>query len=123
MFSITPETFTAAPEVGGFSQAAIGVPGAVWGEGLRECAFENCNFTHIGNYALELGRGSQSNRISRCDFGDLDEHILFRFCRIFAVHENDAALAHYETHIGVISAAAPFCQVNVVVDLRHLERL
>ena len=31
-------------EVGGFAQAAVGVPGAVWGEGLRDCAFEDCRF-------------------------------------------------------------------------------
>ena len=61
----------ATPEVGGFSQAAIGVPGAVWGEGLRECSFEGCVFANLGNYALELGRGCQSNHISRCDFGNL----------------------------------------------------
>src|SRR5207244_3744441 len=58
-------------EVGGFSQAAIGVPGAVWGEGLRDCAFENCAFTHLGNYGLELARGCQRNRVAGCDFSDL----------------------------------------------------
>jgi len=61
----------ATPEVGGFSQAAAGVPGAVWGEGLRDCSFEGCTFSNLGNYALEFGRGCQSNRIARCDFGDL----------------------------------------------------
>ncbi len=61
----------ATPEVGGFSQAAIGVAGAVWGEGLRECSFEGCAFGNLGNYALELGRGCQSNHISGCDFGEL----------------------------------------------------
>jgi hypothetical protein len=58
-------------EVGGFSQAAVGVPGAVWGEGARDCAFENCAFIHLGNYALELGRGCQRNRIIGCDLSDL----------------------------------------------------
>jgi len=55
----------------GFSQAAIGVPGAVWGEGVRNCFFEHCTFAHLGTYALELARGCQSNRISRCEFADL----------------------------------------------------
>ena len=58
-------------EVGGFSQAAVGVPGAVWGEGLRNCAFENCAFTHLGNYGLELARGCKSNCLRGCHFSDL----------------------------------------------------
>jgi hypothetical protein len=58
-------------EVGGFAQAAIGVPGTVWGEGAHECKFENCAFANLGNYGLELGRGCVSNRIIRCEFGDL----------------------------------------------------
>ena len=58
-------------EVGGFGQAAVGVPGAVRGQGLRECVFENCAFTHIGDYALELARGCQRNRLTGCDFSDL----------------------------------------------------
>lgn len=58
-------------EVGGFSQAAIGVPAAVSGEGVRNCAFEHCRFVNLGNYALELSRGCVSNRISHCEFSDL----------------------------------------------------
>jgi hypothetical protein len=58
-------------EVGGFGQAAVGVPGAVWGEGLRDCVFEDCRFTQLGGYGLELTRGCQSNRIVRCEFSDL----------------------------------------------------
>ncbi len=58
-------------EVGGFSQAAIGVPGAVWGEGLRACEFADCSFLHLGSYGLELARGCQSNRISQCELTDL----------------------------------------------------
>jgi hypothetical protein len=57
--------------VAGFNQAAVGVPGAVWGEGVRVCAFERCIFTRLGNYALELARGAQSNRVSICEFSDL----------------------------------------------------
>ncbi len=58
-------------DVGGFSQAAIGVPGAVWGEGVHESKFENCTFSNLGNYGLELARGCQSNRIVHCEFSDL----------------------------------------------------
>jgi len=63
----TPEKF----EVGGFSQAAIGVPGAVWGEGVHESQFDDCSFSNLGNYGLELARGCQSNRIVHCEFFDL----------------------------------------------------
>jgi hypothetical protein len=59
------------PEVGGFGQAEIGVPGAVWGQGVRNCTFENCAFRDLGNYALELTRGCQSNRITHCEFSGL----------------------------------------------------
>lgn len=59
------------PGVGGFSQAAIGVPGSVYGEGVRNCLFEDCTFAHLGNYALELTRGCQNNRIAGCKFFDL----------------------------------------------------
>jgi hypothetical protein len=58
-------------EVGGFAQAAVGVPGAVWAEGVRDCAFENCRFASLGNYGLELARGCQTNTVSRCEFADL----------------------------------------------------
>src|SRR5207248_9852203 len=55
-------------EIGGFAQAAIGVPCAVWGEGAHECTFENCTFSNLGNYGLELARGWVSNRIVGCEF-------------------------------------------------------
>lgn len=58
-------------EIGGFAQAAVGVTGAIWGEGARQCVFANCIVTHVGGYGLELGRGCQSNLISRCEFTDL----------------------------------------------------
>jgi hypothetical protein len=55
----------------GFNQAEWGVPGAVWGEGVRDCAFEDCTVTHCGNYGIELGRGCQHNKISCCTLTDL----------------------------------------------------
>ena len=58
-------------EIGGFGQAAIGVPGAVRGYGVRNSRFENCGFVHLGSYGLELARGCQSNLVSRCEFADL----------------------------------------------------
>ena len=65
---VSPEP---AAEIGGFAQAAVGVPGAVWGEGLRGGVFENCRFVRLGNYGLELTRGCHVNRILRCEFADL----------------------------------------------------
>jgi len=58
-------------EVGGFSQAAVGVPSAVWGEGVWNCVFEACTFANLGTYGLELARGCRSNLIVRCEFDDL----------------------------------------------------
>ena len=58
-------------ETGGFAQAAVGVPGAVWGEGLRGAILEDCRFVGLGNYGLELARGCHVNRILRCEFSDL----------------------------------------------------
>ena len=58
-------------EVGGFAQAAIGVPGAVWGRGLHQSTFQDCRFLNLGNYGLELARGCVSNRIEKCEFANL----------------------------------------------------
>jgi hypothetical protein len=70
-----PEPDTAATTKptasGGFPQAANGVPAAVKGEGLKNCPFDGCAFANIGTYALELGRASQNNRVTRCTFRDL----------------------------------------------------
>jgi hypothetical protein len=60
-----------ADQIGGFAQAAVGVPGAVYGVGARQCRFEECRLIHLGGYGLELARGCQSNLISRCELGDL----------------------------------------------------
>jgi len=60
-----------AAAVGGFAQAAVGVPGAVRGDGVRQCAFEQCRFLHLGTYGLELARGCQRNRVSGCELADL----------------------------------------------------
>ncbi|MBI1925451.1 right-handed parallel beta-helix repeat-containing protein [Candidatus Poribacteria bacterium] len=69
-----PEGFQAQwpkPDVGGFAQAAIGVPGSVTGEGVRRCTFDACTFAHLGAYALELGRGCQHNRVLGCEIAEL----------------------------------------------------
>ncbi|NGO40490.1 right-handed parallel beta-helix repeat-containing protein [Limisphaera ngatamarikiensis] len=60
-----------AHEVGGFGQAAVGVPAAVQAVGLHGSRFERCRFVHLGTYGLELGRGCVSNRVLQCEFADL----------------------------------------------------
>jgi hypothetical protein len=62
---------TTKPSSGGFAQAAVGVPAAVNGEGLKDCTFDGCTFANVGTYGLSLGRGSQGNRVTRCTFRDL----------------------------------------------------
>lgn len=57
--------------VGGFEQAEFGVPGGVGGVGMRQCAFDKCNFVNMGGYGLELSRGCQSNSVFQCEFHDL----------------------------------------------------
>ncbi|MFQ6042753.1 MAG: right-handed parallel beta-helix repeat-containing protein [Candidatus Poribacteria bacterium] len=58
-------------EQSGFSQAAIGVPGAIYGEGVQNCAFEKCTLKHLGAYGIELSRGCRFNRIERCEIFDI----------------------------------------------------
>jgi len=55
----------------GFPQAAIGVPGAIYGEGVRNCALEGCTLIHLGTYGLELSRGCKFNRIEKCEISDI----------------------------------------------------
>jgi hypothetical protein len=59
------------PSRSGFSQAAIGVTGAVWGRGVQSCTFDNCTISHTGTYGIELGQGCKHNRISHCTLTDL----------------------------------------------------
>jgi hypothetical protein len=66
-----PSPATTQPISGGFAQAAVGVSGAVRGEGLKKGTFDGCTFTNLGTYGLDLGRGSQDNRITHCTFRDL----------------------------------------------------
>jgi parallel beta-helix repeat protein len=39
------------------TQAAVRISGEVRAEHAEECIFENCTFSHLGGYALELGAG------------------------------------------------------------------
>jgi hypothetical protein len=53
------------------SQAAVSVPGAVHGRGLRNVTFTGCTFTQLGTYGLELDAGCQDCRVESCRFIDL----------------------------------------------------
>jgi parallel beta-helix repeat protein len=57
--------------VNGFKQAAYGVPGAIYGEGVRYCSWNNCQIAHMGNYGIEFSRGCQDNKLVECDIFDL----------------------------------------------------
>lgn len=55
----------------GSMQAAVEVDGAVKLRNARNIKFENCTFSHTGNYAIEFLRGSKDCEINRCEFFDL----------------------------------------------------
>ena len=57
--------------ISGYNQNAWEVPGAVRAIAIRNCTWNNCTFSHLGNYALELGKDCQYSRISSCSLFDL----------------------------------------------------
>lgn len=58
-------------EESGYSQADIRMDGALRLTGIKNCLFEECEITAIGNYGMELSLGCTDNRIIRCDIHDL----------------------------------------------------
>ena len=52
-------------------QAAISVPAAIHGDGLRHCALDGCTISHMSNYGVHLERGCQEDRIVGCEMTDL----------------------------------------------------
>jgi parallel beta-helix repeat protein len=55
----------------GYGQNASGVPASVTVRYGHHCTWQNCHWTHLGNYALELQEGCQYNRIINCEMLDL----------------------------------------------------
>ena len=53
------------------TQAAIATRGNVRFEGAIDCSIENCIFTRLAGYGIELGRGCQRNRIVGNELVDL----------------------------------------------------
>lgn len=45
------------------SQAAIQIPGDVRAVGATDCVIEDCTFSHLGGYAIDLERGCQRIRV------------------------------------------------------------
>lgn len=45
------------------TQAAVAVRGDLFGDGMTDCVIENCTFTRLAGYGIDLGRGCQRNRI------------------------------------------------------------
>ena len=50
------------PGPSGYHQADISVPGAVIGQGIRDCLFDACSIEHVGGYGLELARAASTTR-------------------------------------------------------------
>lgn len=66
-----PEKSLRGKDVGGFMQASIEVPGAIYCEGMKNCKFEDCEINDIGTYGIELGKGCQNNKIIKCKIHDI----------------------------------------------------
>ena len=52
-------------------QAAIGIAGDIRAEGAVGCVVEDCVFTRLGGYGLDLGKGCQGWRVVGNEFTDL----------------------------------------------------
>lgn len=52
-------------------QAAYNLPAAVEMIGARNCSLEKCLFTHLGQYAVEIHKGSKGNRVVGNEMTDL----------------------------------------------------
>ena len=69
-----PQDFKAeypAPDVGGFWQAAYGVPGAIFAAVVRHCLWNRCTIAHVSNYGIEFARVCAANQVSNCSIFDL----------------------------------------------------
>ena len=70
-FSHTTWVLPRDSEQSGFGQADIRMEGAIFLRGAKNCLFEECEITSIGNYGLEISLGCSNNRVLRCDIHDL----------------------------------------------------
>jgi hypothetical protein len=51
-------------------QAAVTVNAAIQATGATRCGLDNCEVTHLGNYAIWFGRGCTDNVVSGCSIHD-----------------------------------------------------
>ena len=70
-FSHTTWVLPRDAEESGYGQADIRMEGAVFLTGAKNCLFEACEITAIGNYGLEMSLGCSNNRVLRCNIHDL----------------------------------------------------
>ncbi|QWX84986.1 right-handed parallel beta-helix repeat-containing protein [Cellulophaga sp. HaHaR_3_176] len=70
-FSHTTWVLSREAEESGYGQADIKMDGAIFLTGAKNCLFEKCEITQIGNYGLEISLGCSSNKILQCDIHDL----------------------------------------------------
>ncbi len=62
---------TPDPQIYGSAQAAFVVPGAVRLERARDCVFEDCTFSNLGSYGVQIARACRSNRLEGCTVSDV----------------------------------------------------
>jgi parallel beta-helix repeat protein len=53
------------------TQAAVAIHGGVFGDGMIDCVIEECTFTRLAGYGIDVGRGCQRNRIVGNEMSDL----------------------------------------------------
>ncbi|HVY68512.1 MAG TPA: right-handed parallel beta-helix repeat-containing protein [Verrucomicrobiae bacterium] len=60
-----------APDGYADTQAAINIHGDLFAEATIDCVIEDCTFTRLGGYAIELGKGCQRDRVSGNELVDI----------------------------------------------------
>ncbi len=55
----------------GDAQAAVSVRGAIYLEGARNCSFEDCTVSQIGQYGLDIADGCSGIRVVGCEISDI----------------------------------------------------
>ncbi len=60
-----------ASEPASYGQADIQMEGAVYLKGARNCLFDKCEISAIGNYGLEIGLGCNNIKVMGCNIYDM----------------------------------------------------
>lgn len=122
------------PQGYAFPQAEIDLGAAISAVGARFVSLENCTISHTGGYALELGRGSKSNRITNCTLTDLGAGGIklgtsqpFDDDELVASHNvvSDCLLAHggriHPAGVGIWIGQSPFNRIehNEITDFYY----